>query len=48
MKHIAALFALMGMSTMGWAQVETGTFSVIPRVGLNLSATRVSPLMWGR
>lgn len=37
MKHIAALFALMGMSTMGWAQVETGTFSVIPRVGLNLS-----------
>lgn len=32
MKHIAALFALMGMSTMGWAQVETGTFSVIPRV----------------
>ena len=37
MKHIAALFALLGMSTMGWAQVETGTFSVIPRVGLNLS-----------
>ena len=37
MKHIAALFALMGMSTMGWAQVEPGTFSVIPRVGVNLS-----------
>lgn len=37
MKHIAALFALLGMSTMGWAQVEPGTFSVIPRVGVNLS-----------
>ena len=37
MKHIAALFALLGMSTMGWAQVDSGTFSVIPRVGVNLS-----------
>ena len=37
MKHIAALFALLGMSTMGWAQVDPGTFSVIPRVGVNLS-----------
>lgn len=37
MKHIAALIALLGMSTMGWAQVDPGTFSVIPRVGVNLS-----------
>lgn len=37
MKHIAALIALLGMSTMGWAQVDSGTFSVIPRVGVNLS-----------
>lgn len=37
MKHIAVLFALLGMSTMGWAQVDPGTFSVIPHVGLNLS-----------
>jgi len=37
MKHIASLLALIGMSTMSWAQVDPGTFSVIPRVGLNLS-----------
>ena len=37
MKHIAVLLALLGMTSMSWAQTDPGTFSVIPRVGFNLS-----------